>query len=157
MQDELVSRHDDEREHMPEHGLVGMRFSAAGVNDALAMGTAGMRYSLPSRDLIADSVEMVMQAYAYDGLVAIPGCDKNLPGCLLAIARLDRPALLIYGGHIAPGRLNDETIDIVSAFQAYGECVAHRITPERYDAVLRPTRARARAPAAACTRPRRWR
>lgn len=124
------------RDGMVEHGLIGMRFSTCTVNDAIAMGTHGMRYSLPSRDLIADSVETVMRAHAYDANVSIPGCDKNLPGCLLAIARVDRPALIVFGGQIAPGRRGGRDIDVVSAFQAYGELVAGRIDAADYDDIV---------------------
>ena len=118
-------------------GLVGMRFNTIGVSDGISMGTAGMSYSLPSRDLIADSIETVMGAQWYDALVAIPGCDKNMPGCLMAMARLDRPALMVYGGTIRPGRgRGGETLDIVSAFQSYGEFVAQRIDEDaRFDIV----------------------
>lgn len=124
------------RESMTEQGLIGLRFSTCTVNDALAMGTGGMRYSLPSRDLIADSIETVMHAHAYDANVSIPGCDKNLPGCLLAIARVDRPALVVFGGQIAPGRLGARRIDVVSAFQAFGELVAGRIDAAAYEDVV---------------------
>jgi dihydroxy-acid dehydratase len=117
--------------------LVGMRFNTIGVSDAISMGTEGMSYSLPSRDLIADSIETLMGAQWYDALVAIPGCDKNMPGCLIAMARLDRPALMVYGGTIKPGRSRrGEPLDIVSAFQSYGEFIAQRIDEEtRFDIV----------------------
>jgi len=112
-------------------GLVGMRFNTIGVSDGISMGTEGMSFSLPSRDLIADSIETVMSAQWYDGLVAIPGCDKNMPGCLMAMARLDRPALMVYGGTIRPGRGRDGgLLDIVSAFQSYGERIGERIDEE---------------------------
>ena len=102
------------------------------------MGTDGMSYSLPSRDVIADSIETVMQAQWYDGLVAIPGCDKNMPGCLIAMGRLNRPALMVYGGTIRPGHLDDgTTLDIVSAFQCYGEYVAGRIDDARRSDIVR--------------------
>ncbi len=117
--------------------LVGMRFNTIGVSDGISMGTEGMSFSLPSRDLIADSIETVMGAQWYDALVAIPGCDKNMPGCVMAMARLDRPAMMIYGGTIKPGhgRKND-VLDIVSAFQSYGEFIAERIDEEtRFDIV----------------------
>ena len=120
------------REGVVENGLVGMRFNTIGVSDGLSMGTDGMSFSLPSRDIIADSIETVMQAQWYDGLVAIPGCDKNMPGCLIAMGRLNRPALMVYGGTIKPGYLDDGTsLDIVSAFQCYGEYVAGRIDDSR--------------------------
>jgi dihydroxy-acid dehydratase len=118
-------------------GLVGMRFNTIGVSDAISMGTEGMSFSLPSRDLIADSIETVMSAQWYDGLVAIPGCDKNMPGCLMAMARLDRPALMVYGGTIRPGRSRTGApIDIASVFQSYGELIAGRIDEDaRFDVV----------------------
>lgn len=106
------------------HGMVGMRFNTIGVSDGISMGTAGMSYSLPSRDLIADSIETVMSAQWYDGLITIPGCDKNMPGSLIAMARLNRPALMVFGGTIRPGHLGSETLDIVSVFQSYGEFLA---------------------------------
>ncbi|MCZ7643790.1 MAG: dihydroxy-acid dehydratase [Planctomycetota bacterium] len=108
-------------------GLVGLRFNTIGVSDGISMGTDGMSFSLPSRDLIADSVETVMGAQWYDALVALPGCDKNMPGCLIAMARLNRPALMVYGGTIRAGCLDDKKLDIVSAFQSYGEFLAGKI------------------------------
>lgn len=101
--------------------MVGMRFNTIGVSDGISMGTSGMSYSLQSRDLIADSIETVMAAQWYDGLIAVPGCDKNMPGCLIAMARLNRPALMVYGGTIRAGCFADRKLDIVSAFQSYGE------------------------------------
>ena len=117
--------------------LIGMRFNTIGVSDGISMGTEGMSFSLPSRDLIADSIETVMGAQWYDALVAIPGCDKNMPGCLIAMARLDRPALMVYGGTIKPGKgRKGDVLDIVSAFQSYGEFIAGRIDEEtRFDIV----------------------
>ncbi len=108
--------------------LVGMRFNTIGVSDGISMGTDGMSYSLQSRDLIADSIETVMGAQWYDGLIAIPGCDKNMPGVMIAMGRLNRPALMIYGGTIKPGHSKDgKVLDVVSAFQSYGELIAHKI------------------------------
>jgi len=108
-------------------GLVGMRFNTIGVSDGISMGTSGMSYSLQSRDLIADSIETVVQAQWYDACITIPGCDKNMPGCLIALGRLNRPGLMIYGGTIRAGRTSDgEKVDIVSAFQCYGEYLAQR-------------------------------
>ncbi|MFM7521876.1 MAG: dihydroxy-acid dehydratase [Planctomycetota bacterium] len=119
-------------------GMVGMRFNTIGVSDGISMGTEGMSYSLPSRDVIADSIETVMHAQWYDGLVAIPGCDKNMPGCLIAMGRLNRPALMVYGGTIRAGHLADGTpLDIVSAFQCYGEYVAGRIDDARRSDIVR--------------------
>ena len=121
-----------------EAGMVGMRFNTIGVSDGIAMGTEGMSYSLPSRDLIADSVETVMGAQWYDGLVALPGCDKNMPGVLMGLARLNRPGLMVYGGTIKPGYTEHghQQVDIVSAFQSYGQYLAGRIDEaERADIV----------------------
>ena len=125
------------REGVVAAGMVGMRFNTIGVSDGISMGTEGMSYSLPSRDVIADSIETVMQAQWYDGLMAIPGCDKNMPGCLIAMGRLNRPALMVYGGTIRPGHLADgTTLDIVSAFQCYGEYVAGRIDDARRSEIV---------------------
>ena len=108
--------------------LVGMRFNTIGVSDGISMGTEGMNYSLQSRDLIADSIETVMGAHWYDGLVSIPGCDKNMPGCMIAIGRLNRPSIVIYGGTIMNGTHRGKKIDIVSAFQSYGETLSGSIS-----------------------------
>src|SRR3989344_2343279 len=109
-------------------GLVGMRFNTIGVSDGISMGTEGMCYSLQSREVIADSIETVMGAQWYDGLIALPGCDKNMPGCLIAMGRLNRPAIMVYGGTIKPGHdKSGETLDIVSAFQSYGAFIAGKI------------------------------
>ena len=105
-------------------GMIGMRFNTIGVSDGIAMGTDGMSYSLQSRDLIADSIETMMGAQWYDANISLPGCDKNMPGCIIAMARLNRPALMVYGGSIKPGYRNQKKIDIISAFQAYGEYLA---------------------------------
>ena len=110
-----------------EAGLLGMRFNTIGVSDGISMGTEGMSYSLQSRDLIADSIETVVAGQWYDGLITIPGCDKNMPGCLMAMGRLNRPSLMIYGGTIRAGRTASQKVDIVSAFQSYGEFIAGRI------------------------------
>jgi dihydroxy-acid dehydratase len=115
------------REGVVAAGLVGMRFNTIGVSDGISMGTDGMSYSLQSRDLIADSIETVMSAQWYDANISLPGCDKNMPGCLIAMGRLNRPALMIYGGTIKPGHYQQQTLDIVSAFQSYGEFIAGKI------------------------------
>jgi dihydroxy-acid dehydratase len=112
-------------------GLVGMRFNTVGVSDAISMGTPGMSYSLPSRDLIADSIETVMGAQWYDALVTVPGCDKNMPGSVMAMARLNRPSLMVYGGTIQPGHAQGQVIDVISAFQSYGQFLAGVITDEQ--------------------------
>jgi len=113
-------------------GGVAMRFNTVGVSDGISMGTDGMSFSLQSRDLIADSIETIMGAQWYDGLVAIPGCDKNMPGTVMAMGRLNRPSIMVYGGSIRAGcakiRGTDEKLDVVSAFQAYGQSLAGTIT-----------------------------
>jgi dihydroxy-acid dehydratase len=119
-------------------GLVGMRFNTIGVSDGISMGTEGMSYSLQSRDLIADSVETVMAAQWYDANISLPGCDKNMPGCVMAMARLDRPSLMIYGGTIKPGHdRKGGKLDVVSAFQCYGEYLAQRIDEETRQEIVR--------------------
>jgi dihydroxy-acid dehydratase len=108
-------------------GLVGLRFNTIGVSDGIAMGTDGMSFSLQSRDLIADSIETVMGAQWYDANISLPGCDKNMPGCLIAMARLNRPSIMVYGGTIRAGCLGDKKLDVVSAFQSYGEYISGNI------------------------------
>lgn len=118
-------------------GMLGLRFNTIGVSDGMAMGTDGMSFSLQSRDLIADSIETVMAAQWYDANVSIPGCDKNMPGCVMAMARLNRPSLMIYGGTIQAGHLNDKKLDIVSAFQSYGEFISGRISEADRNSIVR--------------------
>jgi len=118
-------------------GLVGMRFNTVGVSDGISMGTDGMSFSLQSRDLIADSIETIMGGQWYDGLIAIPGCDKNMPGCLIAMGRLNRPALMIYGGTIRAGKWNGHSLDIVSAFQCYGQYLAGQIDDQTRESIVR--------------------
>ena len=125
------------KEGVQAAGLVGLRFNTIGVSDGLSMGTDGMSYSLPSRDVIADSIETVMRAQWYDALVAVPGCDKNMPGCLIAMARLNRPALMVYGGTIRAGHALGRPLDIVSAFQSYGEYLGGVITDEQRAEIIR--------------------
>jgi dihydroxy-acid dehydratase len=110
--------------------LVGLCFNTIGVSDGISMGTDGMSFSLQSRDLIADSIETVMSAQWYDALVTIPGCDKNMPGCLIAMARLNRPSIMVYGGTIKAGCFKDKKLDVVSAFQSYGEFISGSIDEE---------------------------
>lgn len=119
------------KEGVDAAGLVGLRFNTIGVSDGISMGTDGMSYSLQSRDLIADSIETVTCAQWYDANISLPGCDKNMPGCIIAMGRFNRPSLMVYGGTIAPGCLNDQKLDIVSAFQSYGEYLAGTITDEK--------------------------
>lgn len=117
--------------------LVGMRFNTIGVSDGISMGTRGMSFSLQSRDLIADSIETVMGGQWYDGLITIPGCDKNMPGVMMAMGRVNRPALMIYGGSIRPGYLGDRPLDVVSTFQCYGEYLAQAISDEERQSIVR--------------------
>ncbi|MDZ4701707.1 MAG: dihydroxy-acid dehydratase [Rhodothermales bacterium] len=126
------------REGVEAAGMIGMRFNTIGVSDGISMGTDGMSYSLQSRDLIADSIETIMGGQWYDGLIAIPGCDKNMPGCVMAMGRLDRPALMIYGGTIQPGfSKKGEKLDIVSAFQSYGAYLSGKIDEAERQHIVR--------------------
>ncbi|MCB9435092.1 MAG: dihydroxy-acid dehydratase [Ardenticatenaceae bacterium] len=126
------------KDGMAPVGLVGMRFNTIGVSDGISMGTDGMSFSLQSRDLIADSIETVMSAQWYDALVALPGCDKNMPGCLMAMGRLNRPSVMVYGGTIRAGcTVKHPKLDIVSAFQSYGEYVAGKISDEEREEIVR--------------------
>lgn len=125
------------KEGVQAAGLVGMRFNTIGVSDGISMGTDGMSYSLQSRDIIADSMETVMSAQWYDALIALPGCDKNMPGCLMAMGRLNRPAIMVYGGTIRAGCWQDHKLDIVSAFQSYGEFLAGSIDEKTRQAIVR--------------------
>ena len=120
-----------------ESDLVGLIFHTIGVSDGISMGTPGMRFSLPSRDIIADSIETVASAQWYDGIVAVTGCDKNMPGAMIALGRLNRPAILFYGGTISPGCHAGKKLDIVSAFEALGQKIAGAIGEEEYEAVIR--------------------
>ena len=126
------------KEGVQAAGLVGMRFNTIGVSDGISMGTEGMSYSLPSRDLIADSIETVMSAQWYDALIALPGCDKNMPGSVMAMGRLNRPSIMIYGGTIRAGCTpRHPKLDIVSAFQAYGEYLSGKISDEERTEIIR--------------------
>ncbi|VAX13974.1 Dihydroxy-acid dehydratase [hydrothermal vent metagenome] len=124
------------KEGVEKAGLVSMRFNTIGVSDGISMGTDGMSYSLQSRDIIADSIETVMCAQWYDANISIPGCDKNMPGVMIAMGRVNRPALMVYGGTIKPGHLKDKTLDIVSAFQSYGEFLAHKIDDQEREEIV---------------------
>ncbi len=125
------------KQGVQDAGLVGMRFNTIGVSDGISMGTDGMSYSLQSRDIIADSIETVMGGQWYDANISIPGCDKNMPGCLIAMARLNRPALMVYGGTIRPGHRGNQVLDVVSAFQSYGEFIAGRIDDDTREDIVR--------------------
>ena len=122
--------------HVNQLGLVGLNFYTIGVSDGISMGTDGMRYSLVSRDIIADSIETNAGAEWYDGIVALVGCDKNMPGAAMGIGRLNRPSLIIYGGTIAAGYYEGQKLDIVSAFEALGQKIAGTITEEEYKQII---------------------
>jgi dihydroxy-acid dehydratase len=132
----LLDLAGDVKTAVTEAGMVGMRFNTIGVSDGISMGTDGMSFSLQSRDLIADSIETIMGAQWYDSLIALPGCDKNMPGCLIAMGRLNRPAIMVYGGTIKPGFRNGEKLDIVSAFQCYGQFIAGQISDEERQEIV---------------------
>jgi len=117
--------------------LKGLIFHTIGVSDGISMGTPGMRYSLPSRDIISDSIETVMNAQHYDGVVAVVGCDKNMPGAMIAMGRLNRPAILVYGGTIAAGEHKGKKLDVVSAFEALGEKIAGNISEDDFKGVVK--------------------
>ncbi|MFO1019151.1 MAG: dihydroxy-acid dehydratase [Planctomycetales bacterium] len=125
------------KEGVQKAGMVGMRFNTIGVSDGISMGTEGMSYSLQSRDLIADSIETVTCAQWYDANISIPGCDKNMPGCLMAMGRMNRPSIMVYGGTIAAGCLQDKKLDIVSAFQSYGEYISGKIDDKERQSIVR--------------------
>ena len=134
------------KEGVQAAGLIGFRFNSIGVSDGISMGTSGMSYSLQSRELIADSIESVMGAQWYDANISLPGCDKNMPGCLIAMGRLNRPSIMVYGGTIRPGDYAGQKLDVVSAFQSYGEFLSGRID----DATRREIVKRACPGAGAC-------
>src|ERR1700681_4365870 len=119
-------------------GMVGLRFNTIGVSDGISMGTDGMSFSLQSRDLIADSIETVMASQWYDANISLPGCDKNMPGCLIAMGRLNRPSLMVYGGTIRAGHGdNNSKLDVISAFQSYGQFLAGAIDERQRKEIIR--------------------
>ena len=127
----------DVKKGVQEKDYVGLIFNTIGVSDVISMGTPGMRYSLPSRDIIADSVETVVEAMSYDGLITVVGCDKNMPGALMGMIRLNRPSILLYGGTIDSGCHNDKKLDIVSAFEAWGGKVSGKINEIEYRQIIK--------------------
>lgn len=120
-----------------QEGLVGLMFHTIGVSDGISMGTSGMRYSLPSRDIIADSIETVVGAQWYDAVITVVGCDKNMPGAMIALARLNRPSILMYGGTIRPGYRKGEKLDIVSAFEALGNKLSGNLDEAGFQEIIR--------------------
>ena len=125
------------KEKVNQNGQVGLVFNTIGVSDGISMGTPGMRYSLPSRDIIADSIEVVMNAQAYDGLVAVVGCDKNMPGAIMAMLRLNRPSVMVYGGTIASGKYKGRKLNIVSAFEALGQKISGQIDEQEFKEIIK--------------------
>ena len=125
------------KEKVNLNGQVGLIFNTIGVSDGISMGTPGMRYSLRSRDIIADSIEVVMNAQSYDALVTVVGCDKNMPGAIMAMLRLNRPSLMVYGGTIASGKYKGRKLNIVSAFEALGQKIAGQITETEYKEIIK--------------------
>ncbi|RZJ74781.1 MAG: dihydroxy-acid dehydratase, partial [Flavobacterium sp.] len=122
-----------------KNDLVGLVFNTIGVSDGMSNGTDGMRYSLVSRDVIADSIETICGGQYYDGIISIPGCDKNMPGAIMAMARLDRPSIMVYGGTIAPGHYKGEELNIVSAFEALGQKLCGNLSEEDYQGIIKHT------------------
>lgn len=127
----------DVKQSVWQNNLVGLIFNTIGISDGISNGTDGMRYSLVSRDLIADSIESVCGGFYYDGLITLPGCDKNMPGAIMAMGRLNRPSLMIYGGTIAPGNYKNQELNIISAFEALGQKLAGTITPEDFKGIIK--------------------
>ncbi|MDP2067891.1 MAG: dihydroxy-acid dehydratase [Lutibacter sp.] len=125
------------KEEVNKKNQVGLVFNTIGVSDGISMGTSGMNYSLPSRDIIADSIEVVMNAQSYDALVTVVGCDKNMPGAIMAMLRLNRPSLMVYGGTIASGRYKGKKLNIVSAFEALGQKIAGVISEEEFREIIK--------------------
>ena len=117
--------------------MVGLIFNTIGISDGITNGTEGMRYSLVSREIIADSIESVVSGHYYDGLIAIPGCDKNMPGSIIAMGRVNRPSIMVYGGTIAPGKYQGKDLNIVSAFEALGEKIAGKISEQEYKGIIK--------------------
>jgi dihydroxy-acid dehydratase len=125
------------KEGVWDNDLVGLIFNTIGVSDGISNGTDGMRYSLVSRDIIADSIEAVCGAQYYDAVIALPGCDKNMPGSIMAMGRLDRPAIMVYGGTIAPGHYNGQDLNIVSAFEALGQKIAGQLNEHDFKEIVK--------------------
>ncbi|MFM2146129.1 MAG: dihydroxy-acid dehydratase, partial [Bacteroidota bacterium] len=124
------------KEGVSNSDLVGLIFHTIGVSDGISNGTDGMRYSLVSRDIIADSIEAVCGAQYYDSVIALPGCDKNMPGSIIAMGRLNRPAIMVYGGTIAPGRYKGQDLNIISAFEALGQKIAGQLSDADFKGIV---------------------
>src|SRR6187399_1548408 len=126
-----------EKQGVWDNDLVGLIFNTIGVSDGMSNGTDGMRYSLVSRDIIADSIEAVCGAQYYDALIALPGCDKNMPGALMAMGRLNRPAIMVYGGTIAAGHYKGQDLNIISSFEALGKKIAGQLNEEDFKGIVK--------------------
>ena len=125
------------KKSISDEDLVGLIFNTIGVSDGITNGTTGMTYSLISREIIADSIETIVKAQFYDGLISVVGCDKNMPGAMMAIGRLNRPSILVYGGTIKSGKYKDQSLNIVSAFEAYGQKIKGKISEEEYKGIIK--------------------
>ena len=125
------------KKEVNKNEMVGLIFNTIGISDGITNGTDGMRYSLVSREIIADSIESVVSGHYYDGVIAIPGCDKNMPGSIIAMGRLNRPSIMVYGGTIAPGKYQGKDLNIVSAFEALGEKIAGKISEDEYKSIIK--------------------
>ena len=125
------------KKSISDEDLVGLIFNTIGVSDGITNGTKGMTYSLISREIIADSIETIVNAQFYDGLISVVGCDKNMPGAMMAIGRLNRPSILVYGGTIKSGKYKDQSLNIVSAFEAYGQKIKGKISQEEYKGIIK--------------------
>src|SRR6476646_6145755 len=125
------------KQGVTDNDLVGLIFNTIGVSDGMSNGTDGMRYSLVSRDIIADSIETVCGAQYYDAVITVPGCDKNMPGCIIAMGRLNRPSIMVYGGTIAPGHYKGQDLNIVSAFEALGQNIAGNLSDADFKGIVR--------------------
>ena len=131
-------------------------FHTIGISDGMTNGTDGMRYSLVSRDIIADSIEAVCAGQYYDGVITVPGCDKNMPGSLIAMARLNRPSIMVYGGSIEAGHYKGEDLNIVSAFEALGNKLAGKLSDEDYKGIIKHSLSKCRSLWWKCTQPIQW-
>ena len=125
------------KDSINKEDMLGMVFNTIGVSDGITNGTTGMTYSLISREIIADSIETIVNAQFYDGIVAVVGCDKNMPGAMMAIGRLNRPSILVYGGTIKSGNYKGKSLNIVSAFEAYGEKITGKINEKDYKGIIK--------------------
>ena len=125
------------KKSISDEDLVGLIFNTIGVSDGITNGTKGMTYSLISREIIADSIETIVNAQFYDGIISVVGCDKNMPGAMIAIGRLNRPSILVYGGTIKSGKYKDQSLNIVSAFEAYGQKIKGKISREEYKGIIK--------------------